>query len=248
MNSKYLLLGILVVFFLILIAYEIHEGFASNKPLAAAAPLRQNNTCSDPDMTYLIDRFTKAKLRKPGEDCSLAYTGFTRTYPYPRHVVITPTNSNDYIVYCLPDCPAGYTENLNDISYCVRTDGMCGLSKNLSNTIQDNWGRVCGPLYKANVNLLSTMGSISTVVSTINSQYSAIDTDFTPFSNALALNASGLACNAYFRDTIFNVNIISNYYDLTSFNSNTMNYWNLLSNEKNRFNGIFNSFNCANYM
>jgi hypothetical protein len=244
MNSKYLLLGILVVFFLILIAYEIKEGFSS-KPLAVAAPVREDKTCSDPEMTYLIDRFAKAKLRKPGEQCS---EGFTTTYTYPRHVVVTPTNSNDYIVYCLPDCPAGYIENSNDITYCIRTNGSCALSKNLSNSIQDNWGRVCGPLYKANVNLLSTMGSISSVVSTINSQYNAIDTDFTSFSNAITLNASGLGCNAYLRDTIFNVNIISNYYDLTSFNSNTINYWNMLSNEKNKFNGIFNSFNCANYM
>ena len=247
MNSKYLLLGILVVFFLILIVYDIKEGFSSRKPLAVGAPVRIDKTCSDPEMSYLIDRFAKAKVRKPGEDCS-AITGFTTTYTYPRHVVVTPTNSNDYIVYCLPDCPAGYTENPNDITYCIRSDGLCGLSKNLSNTIQDNWGRVCGPLYKANLNILSTMGSISSVVSTINSQYNSLSTDFIPFSNSVTLNASGLGCNAYLRDTIFNVNIISNYYDLTSFNSNTINYWTMLSNEKNRFDGIFNSFNCANYM
>ena len=244
MNSKYLLLGILVVFFLILIAYEIKEGFAS-KPLAVGAPVRIDKTCSDPEMSYLIDRFAKAKLRKPGEECAVP---FHDTLTYPRHVVVTPTNSNEYIVYCLPDCPAGYTPKPDDITYCVRTNGLCALSKNLSNTIQDNWGRVCGPLYKANLNILSTMGSISSVVSTINSQYNTIDTDFIPFSNSVTLNASGLGCNAYLRDTIFNVNIISNYYDLTSFNSNTINYWTMLSNEKNRFNGIFNSFNCANYM
>ena len=248
MNSKYLLLGILVVFFLIIIAYEIYEineGFADNKPLAVGAPVRQDRTCSDPEMSYLIDRFNKAKLKKPGEECA---EPFSYPYTYPQHIVVTPTNSNEYIVYCLPDCPAGYGPYSNDITFCIRTDNKCGLSKDLSNSIQDNWARTCAPLYKTNLNLLSTMGSISTVVSTINNQYNTVKSEFTPFSNAVTLNASGLGCNAYLRDTLFNINIISNYYDLTTFNSNTDYYWNMLSNKKDRFDGIFNSLNCAKYL
>lgn len=244
MNSKYLLLGILVVFFLILIAYEIYEineGFADNKPLAKPSLVRDNKTCSDPEMAYLIDRFDKAIVQKDGQ-CPEGYVAYT----YPRNIPIA--NSNEYIVYCLPVCTGGYTDYPLDMSFCVRADGKCALSKDLSNSIQDNWARTCAPLYKANINLLSTMGSISTVVSTINSQYKTVQSQFTPFSNAVTLNASGLGCNAYLRDTIFNVNIISNYYDLTTFNSNTDYYWNMLSNRKDKFDGIFNSLNCSKYM
>jgi hypothetical protein len=246
MNSKYLLLGILVLFFLIIIAYEIYEineGFADNKPLAVGAPVRQDETCSDEEMAYRIDRFDKARIKKSGEECP---TGYSVPMSYPKHVSVA--NSNEYLLYCLPDCPAGYQPYSNDTTYCVTTNRTCRPSKDLSNTIQSGWSRACAPLYRANLNLLSTMGSISTVVSTINNQYSAIDSEFVPFSNTIMLNQTGSACNAFLRDTIFNQNIISNYYDLTSFNSNTMHYWNLLSNEKNKFNGIFNSFNCANYM
>jgi len=247
MNSKYLLLGILVVFFLILIAYEIYEiseGFADNKPKAKPSLVRSNKTCSDPEMAYLIDRFDKARVQKDGA-CPEDYIA----YRYPPYVPVA--NSNDYIVYCLPACDKnypGYTEYGLDLTFCVRADGKCALSQDLSNSIQDNWTRTCAPLYKANLNLLSTMGSISTVVSTINSQYRTVESQFTPFSNAVTANASGLGCNAYLRDTIFNVNIISNYYDLTTFNSNTDYYWNMLSNRKDRFDGIFNSLNCSKYM
>jgi len=238
MNSKYLLLGILLLFFLIIITYEIYEGFAA-KPVAVGAPVRNNETCSDPDMTYMIDRFDKATLKKGDTACPNGTEG----YAYPRNVPLNQTLS-----YCLPVCSGGYIPYSNDNSFCIRTDERCGLSKDLSNTIQTNWARVCAPLYKTNVNLLSTMGSISTVVSTVNTQYNVINTNFPAFSNAVTTNASGLGCNAYLRDTLFNVNIISNYYDLTTFNNGIDSYWIELSNKKNRFDGVFNSLNCARYM
>jgi len=234
---KYLLLGILILFFLILIAYEIYEGF-DNQPRAVPALVRQNKTCPDPDMQYMIDRFEKATLQKPGVGCTVGIG-----YAYPQNVPLSQS-----IAYCLPTCPSGYIEYSNDTTYCVRSDDKCGLTKDLSNNIQDNWARVCAPLYQTNLNLLSTMGSISTVVSTINNQYATIRTNFPAFSNSVTLNASGLACNSYLRDTVFNVNIISNYYDLNSFNNSVNSYWIELSNKKNKFNEVFNSFNCGNYM
>jgi len=252
MNIKYLLLGILLLFFLILITYEIYEGFSDNKPVAVAADVRQNKTCSDPDMAYMIDRFDKATPAKIVDGYISCTSGvgaqYPRGVPLPPAGTLTANNHPGTLLYCLPVCPSGYSEYSNDNTYCVRTDNTCVLNKALSNTIQGNWGHVCGPLYKTNVNLMSTMGSISTVVSTINSQYSMINTNFPAFSNAVTLNASGLACNSYLRDTLFNVNIISNYYDLTSFNNSIGSYWIELSNRKNKFDGVFNSLNCANYM
>ena len=253
-HSKYLLLGILLLFFLILIAYEIYEGF-DDKPIAVGATVRNNKTCSDPDMAYMIDRFDKGRL-KPATGCDEGAGGTEEGASYPNRTIAPTVDAtgnaiqNGYFSYCLPKCQTlgPYTTYSNDPTYCVRTDNKCALNRNLSNSIEDNWARVCGPLYKTNVNLMSTMGSISTVVSTVNGQYSDIHTNFPAFSNSVTTNASGLACNSYLRDTIFNQNIISNYYDLTSFNNSISSYWIELSNKKNKFDGVFNSFNCANYM
>jgi hypothetical protein len=241
MNSKYLLLGILLLFFLIIITYEIYEEFA-DKPVAVGAAIRDNKTCSDSDMSYMIDRFDKARLKPNDGTCDADYEEGSS---FPKNVPLSQS-----LAYCLPRCEklGPYINYSNDDTFCVRSDNRCGLNKNLSNSIENNWTHVCGPLYKTNLNLLSTMGSISTVVSTVNSQYGVVNTNFPAFSNAVVLNASGLPCNSYLRDTLFNVNIISNYYDLTTINNSIDSYWTDLSNRKNRFDGVFNSLNCANYM
>jgi hypothetical protein len=227
---KLLLLGILLLFFIILITYEIYEGF--QQPKAAATSIRQNNTCSDPEMEYIYDRFDKAFVKNPEKACD---TGFT---------------SYDYfgITYCMPTCKTGYVPFSNDTSFCVRTDGKCSLSRDLSNTIEGNWAQVCGPLYKTNVNLLSTMGSISTVISTINSQYTTLDSNYLSFSNIINTYSGNESNRLMLRDNVFNTVVTSNYLDLTNLKDSIQSNFNMMSNKKDRFNLIYNSFDCATYM
>jgi len=229
-GMKLLLLGILLLFFLILITYEMYEGFA--QPKAISAPLRQNVTCSDPEMVYMYDRFDKAKLKPTNENCDT-----------------TTTNEYNFNgkVYCLPKCTAGYTNFSNDNTLCIRTDGMCQISRDLSNTIETSWAQVCGPLYKANTNLTSTIGSISTVVSTINSQYKIIDSNFPNFSNIITNYTGSDSNRIMLRDTIFNNILVSNYTDLTSFKESITSNYDMMLDKKNRFNYMYTAFNCSNY-
>ena len=228
---KLLLLGIILLFFIILITYEIYEGFNS-QPKAAAAPVRENNTCSDPDMVYIYDRFDKAIVKDPQHNCDTGYIA-----------------SNYFgITYCLPNCKTGYITFSNDTSFCVRADGKCQLSSDLSNTIQDNWAQVCGPLYKTNVNLLSTMGSISSVISTINSQSGTINSNFPSFSNIVTTYAGTDNTRQLLRENVFNTNVVSNYIDLNTLKDSINSNFIAMSNKKDRFNLIYNSFDCATYM
>jgi len=231
-GMKLLLLGILLLFFLILITYELYEGFSSKQPKAISAPVRQNITCSDPEMLYMYDRFDKAKLKPPTENCDT-----------------TTTNQYDFNgkVYCLPKCKTGYTNLSNDNTLCVRTDGMCQISKDLSNTIETSWAQVCGPLYKANANLRSTIGSISSVVSTINNQFNVIDSNFPSFSNRMASYSGTNSNRQMLRDTIFNTTILSNYYDLTNFKESITSNYDMMLTKKDRFNYVYTVFNCSNY-
>jgi len=227
---KLLLLGILFLFFLILITYELYEGFG-NQPKAVASAIRENNTCSDPDMTYIYDRFAKATI-KGQEACGAGFA----MYNY------------HGLIYCLPNCKTGYTALSNDTTFCVRTDGKCSISRDLSNTIEGNWAQVCGPLYKTNANLLSTMGSISTVMSTINNQFTTVSSNYISFSNNIRTYSGNEPTRVLLRDSVFNTVVTSNYTDLRNLRESINSNFNVLSNKKDRFNLIYNSFDCANYM
>lgn len=229
---RLILLGILILFFLILITYEIYEGFDDNKPKARNTPIRSNNTCSDPEMTNMYDRFSKATLQERGKACDTGYS-----------------SSNYFgLEYCMPACEDDYAPFSNDTTYCIRTDGMCENSTDLSNAIETNWNRVCAPLYRTNVNILSTMGSISTVISTINSQYNFVNSNFITFSNTLRTSPTTNPTNIMLRNTVFNNNIVSNYFDIRTLKDSINSNFIAMSNKKDRFNYIYNSFDCANYM
>lgn len=227
---KVIILGLLILFFIILISYELYEGFSS-QPLPVETPIRSNGTCSDPEMNYIYDRYSYA-------------------YPYPSDGCSAGYSSNSYygIPYCVPNCPTGYIAYSNDPTLCIRSDGKCGLSSDLNSTIQMSWAQVCGPIYKANINVLSTMGSISTVVSTINSQFYTLDSNFGSFSNTITSYNGGNSSYSNLRNTVFNNNIISNYYELRNLTASVNSNFNELSNKKSRFDYIYNAFDCANYM
>ena len=228
---KLLLLGILILFFIILITYEIYETFENKQPKAVSGLVRQNITCSDPDMEYIYDRFDKAIIKKSGEAC-------------PTDFIL----SNYFgIDYCMPKCKTGYKTFSNDASFCVRTDGKCQLSKDLSNTIQSSWAQVCGPLYKTNVNILSTMGSISTVISTINTQYNTIGSNFITYSNTLQTYSGNDSTKQMLKRDVFDTIVLSNYLDLTTLKNTIHSNYSMMSNKKDRFDSIYNSFDCGNY-
>lgn len=229
---KLLLLGILILFFIILITYEIYETFEDKQPNAVSGLVRQNITCSDPDMEYIYDRFDKAIIKKSGEACDTS-----------KYIL-----SNYFgIDYCMPKCKTGYTPFSNDNSFCVRTDGKCQLSSDLSNTIESSWAQVCGPLYKTNINIRSTIGSISTVISTINNQYNTIGSNFYTFSNHITDYTGTNPTQILLRTNVFNTNVVSNYLDLTTLKNTIQSNYTMMSNKKDRFDSIYNSFDCGNY-
>lgn len=229
-GMKLLLLGILILFFIILITFELYEGF--EQPTAISAPVRQNKTCSDPEMKYIVDRFDRAYIKDPQKSCD---SGFSE-YLF------------QGLTYCLPNCETGYVTFSNDTSFCIRRDERCQISRNLSNEIEGNWAEVCGPLYKTNLNLMSTMGSISSVINTINSQYNTLNSNYINFSNVINSYNGPDTAKILLRDSVFNTAVTSNYLDLKTLKNTIESNYNSLSNKKNRFDSIYNSFDCATYM
>jgi len=227
---KLIILGLLLLFFIILISYEIYEGF-SNQPLPSPTSVRANNTCSDPEMTYMYDNYDYAT-------------------PWSSNGCPSNTFSNNYFgtPYCLPQCVSGYTPYANDNTYCVNTSNVCILSSDLNSTIQTSWTQVCGPLYRTNVNIMSTLGSISTVVNTIDSQFIMAQSNYLTLSNYVDNYTGGLPIQTSLRSQIFDTIIKSNYSDLINLKSNVDSNFIAMSNKKDRFNYIFNAFDCGNYM
>ena len=239
MISKYLLLGIIFLFFLILILYDIYkEGFSN--PTVINTPLRADKTCSDPKMMNRIDRFHYVTNYDPIHGCG----GNGEAYPTYRQYNYFG-NSN----ICLPNCPDMYKLDPNDHTYCVATNDLCYLTPDLSSNILNNWSKVCGPLYKFNDNINSTIGSISSVVSTINVQYKLLTPVMNGPNNFLTLLSNGSPDDTLNRfSTNFYPGIVSNYNDIYSYQAIINSNYIELNNKKNNFDIMYNSFNCANYM
>jgi len=230
MKGKYLLLGILLLFFIIIISYEIYETFVDNTPKVIDGPVRINNTCSDPEMSYMVNRFdTALELEdRTKTRCPSGYDSNPISFYGKR--------------YCFVTCSSAY--NVSNY-YCVRKDNKCHASKDLSNTIKDSWSQTCAPLYKTNLNLKSTIGSISTVLSTIQIQFNTVKTGYIPFSQTLT-NYNGDSIKQTIRDVSLPT-IISNYNDLNLFKTNIEFNYNELCNKKVQFDSVYNYLNCGSY-
>ena len=234
---KYLLLGAILLFFLLLIyqSYEF-EHFQDLGPIELSLPTRTDGTCSDPNMLNMYDRFHYVA----GYD-KTAYPTTTPTIGCPDNYVSYNFEGNSNL--CLPQCPSNYKVYPSDPTYCIAD--YCYISGDLSGNIRESWNETCAPMFRTNLTLNSTLAGISSVVSTINFQYNVLSSNFTPFSNSLFTGAID-SNKQTIRDTFY-PNILSNYNDIYSYqNSIQSNYLNLKSGIQPFF-SYYNTLNCSNY-
>jgi hypothetical protein len=230
---KYLLLGAILLFFLLLIyqSYET-EPFVDKGPNELSLPVRSDGTCSDPDMLNMYDRFHYVakydKTAYPDTGCPDKYERYN-----------FEGNSN----LCLPLCPSNFTIYSSDPTYCVAN--YCYVAGDLSGNIRGNWDETCGPMYRTKLTLTSTLAGISSVVSSISFQYNKLSSNFTPFRTSI-FNDPVNVLTTPIRD-LYYPNILSNYNDIYSYqNSIQSNYLNLKSGVQPFF-SFYNTFNCSNY-
>ena len=237
----FLVLAIIICIYLIY--NKVYEGFddTPSVPLTYPSPIRQDNTCSDSDQTYLLDRFDYTVPYIPGTSTCPTINGIT-------YVSCNYFGQSNCIVPCI--AADGWITYSNDRSLCIRTDGLCKGTADLSQNIQESWAKNCSVIYKQYWNLNSTIKSISSVTGTINDQFIFIDSNIKYLSNGVYSNydcrnpANSNKC--YIRDLRY-PDILSNYNTLQSIrnvvNSNYIN----LSNKQNAFSNIYSSFSCDKY-
>lgn len=157
----------------------------------------------------------------------------------------TGTNSLNERV-CLPFCPPDYTKNDVDPTICIRNDSTCTYTSDLSANIQNNWYKTCAALYRQNINITSTINSISNVVST-----------FTDYTNNVKNNYDSLLTQLDGYNTVSSrrTNYINNFNIITtehnkvnSIQTTIIGKYNSLQADKVRFDTLFNNLGCSNYM
>jgi hypothetical protein len=167
-----------------------------------------------------------------------------------------PGTSSQENKVCLPECPSNYTMSSSDRSICIRNDNTCTYTADLSANIQNSWYKTCSALYKQNINITSTINSISTVVSTFSQQTSTVQSNYILLNQELATYVTtnsgstvpSIVSNVTNYNNNFN-NIKNNYSNLYSnIQSNISQRYNTLKADKLRFDTLFNSFNCSNFM
>ncbi len=234
---KYLLLGAILLFFLLLIyqSYET-EAFVDKGPIELSLPVRSDGTCSDPDMLNMYDRFHYVA----GYD-KTKYPSGNPTVGCPDKYEIYNFEGNDKL--CLPLCPSNYKVYPADPTYCVAS--YCYVAGDLSGNIRENWNETCAPMYRTKLTLTSTLAGISSVVSSISFQYNKLSSNFIPFSNSLYTNVTDTAKQGI-RD-IYYPNILSNYNDIYSYQTIIQsNYLNFKSGLQPFF-SYYSAFKCSNY-
>ena len=147
---------------------------------------------------------------------------------------------------CLPPCPSNYTVSSQDPTICIRNDNNCVYTYDLSANIQNNWFKTCASLYKGNVNLISTIQSISSVVSTFSIQSSTVQSNYTLLNTQLGIYDTNDDKKARYQN---NFNTITNdYTNLSNIQSNISYRYNILQADKLKFDTLFNNLGCSNYM
>jgi len=148
---------------------------------------------------------------------------------------------------CLALCPSNYTVSSSDQTECVRTDNLCTYTADLSANISDSWLRTCAMIYKNNTNLTSTIGSISSVVSTFTFQTNFLSNDYRILSNDL-YRAGAAFTTERLNNRNNNFSNITNRYDAVQNLQNIINSrYNSLKADKIRFDTLYNQFGCSNY-
>lgn len=221
--------------------------------------LRQNYTCSDPNQTYMYDRFSRAVISDMTNGCnwsggaagagtaapcryenSLSNLGPGQTYELCNSWITGIQN------LCLPTCPTGFTYYSKDSTLCMPTSNNCTNTADLSSNILQSWNQVCGPLMRMELNLTSTLTSISSVTSTLNAQYIFAQSNINKLSNYSYTSGHSntfiTSRDAYFPALLSSFNILSNVN-----NSTTSNY-NLLNSAKIGYDNLYYSLHCDTYI
>jgi len=167
-----------------------------------------------------------------------------------------PGTYGDEKKVCLLDCPSNYTKNDKDPTICIRNDSTCTYNSNLSENIKNNWSKTCATLNRQNVNIISTINSISNVVSTFSIQTSTVQSNYGSLNSKLA---TFLTVNSASTDSR-KIALINNYN--TNFANITGEYnklysdiqaeisarYNTLQADKVKFDTLFDKLGCSNYM
>jgi hypothetical protein len=147
---------------------------------------------------------------------------------------------------CLAPCPVNYIKSTTDETQCVRSDSNCVYTADLSANITDSWLKTCARIYKQNVNITSTILSISSVVSTFSFQTTNVINNYTSLSNRIYTSGTsdtGLLNN---RNNNFNT-ITSNYAAVSNLQNIINNRYETLKQDKTTFDTLYNQFGCSNY-
>jgi len=167
-----------------------------------------------------------------------------------------PGTSGDENKVCLPACPSNYTKSSSDYSVCIRNDSNCIYTPDLSENIQGNWFITCAALYKQNVNITSTINSISNVVSTfskhtstVRSNYNLLNTQLNSYITTNSLSTDNTIISKRNNYTTNFGDITNSYSNLYSnIQSNISDRYNTLQSDKLRFDTLFNKLGCSNFM
>jgi hypothetical protein len=148
---------------------------------------------------------------------------------------------------CLPKCMDGYMPYPADTTLCIASNNVCYNTADLSSNILDSWRQTCGPIKRTELNLTSTINSISTVKVLMNSNTTDIGTMLRSLSNSVFYPSSGTpATNISIRNLRYPY-VLSNYLDAYAINSNVDFNYNTLRTKKSAFDTIYNDFLCSNY-
>jgi hypothetical protein len=148
---------------------------------------------------------------------------------------------------CLAPCPSNYTKDPSDNTICIRNDSNCVYTADLSANISQNWLNTCAMIYKQNVDITSTIQSISSVVSTFSGQTNIVTNNYTSLSNKL------------YNTTITNIDYLSNrnsnfhnindtYNTVKGIQDTIIGTYTDLKAKKTTFDTLYSQFGCSNYM
>lgn len=146
---------------------------------------------------------------------------------------------------CLAFCPANYKKS-TDETQCVRDDDKCVYNADLSANIMDSWLKTCARIYKQNVNITSTIQSISSVVSSFSFQTNSVINNYTSLKNRLDTTTTTNSALLTNRNSNFS-NIRNNYDAVSNLQNIINNKYNTLKTDKVKFDTLYNQFGCSNY-
>ena len=254
MNNKIYLILILFIMLCTIVFFISYEGFTDAPPAPDVknSPVRQDGSCSDPDQTNTYDRFDGVVFADMNIPVPFSFVDADSSYQCGTAKKRTGVNyefrSNYFEMsnICLPLCIDGYTINPNDTTLCIASNSVCYNTPDLSSNILDSWRETCGIMKKTQLNLTSTIASISNVKDTVNSNTYSMYTMLHGLSNK-AFHPTHATSNAIGVRNLRYPYLVSNYLDAYSMNSNVDFNYESLNTKKASFDTIYNSFLCDEY-